>query len=75
MKWADDKDTDHCQLCKQAFSISRRKVSEERRNRWNICSVSLRNSLFICFLTIYTSRIWLTQLLEIKAGMKAMKNN
>ncbi|CAB3988950.1 RUN and FYVE domain-containing 2-like [Paramuricea clavata] len=25
MKWADDKDTDHCQLCKQAFSISRRK--------------------------------------------------
>ena len=28
MKWADDKDTDHCQLCKQAFSISRRKVSQ-----------------------------------------------
>ena len=27
MKWADDKDTDHCQLCKQVFSISRRKVS------------------------------------------------
>jgi hypothetical protein len=29
MKWAEDKDTDHCQLCKQAFSIARRKVSKE----------------------------------------------
>ncbi|XP_046860568.1 RUN and FYVE domain-containing protein 2-like [Xenia sp. Carnegie-2017] len=25
MKWADDKDADYCQLCKQVFSISRRK--------------------------------------------------
>jgi hypothetical protein len=28
MKWTDDKDTDYCQLCKQVFSISRRKVSK-----------------------------------------------
>ena len=30
MKWADDKVADQCQLCKQTFSISRRKVGVSR---------------------------------------------